>query len=586
MGTDVLTTIQTNVRASLADTGSLFPDAMVNAAINEVVADISRVAPRELVHVEVLHSRTVTDESFTSSYDAWVTLSDYIDMQQEVVVTTDPAATTYTEDTDYIIDYAQGRIQVLSTGAMADATGFLIDYEKSLRSINLSSLTDFIAIDRLEISRNGGQTFQEYSSYYQWGDVLWFQAKDGTTEPSLSENDHVRVWYKAEHTKPGASAGSYPAYMDDVVTKGAVAYALFSKHRERNLQSVTDATSSRTALALADDDQTAINTLETAVTAALDSAKTALALADGLTDTPLGDAELALDAVKTALALVDGLADTPLADAENALDASLAAAGATNTTLLDAAAFTGIITSQETALDGAQTLLDASGLPNTALDKVIEHLESDTLSGGQPDSAEKQLGAGDGLINAANLGADAPALYARYADMQVRISDGFIGEANARILQARVLIEESSGRAQQKLAYLEHVAQNVAIANAHNGEADQRLGIAGVIIQAASGYIGEARERIGIAASLHEAAVGYIQEATGRMLQIDRHLALGTLYLNQARGYQEAADREHATADRFLFDAQERHSDYWEHLQSRVEMSWPNQRQASVRQNA
>jgi hypothetical protein len=69
------------------------------------------------------------------------------------------------------------------------------------------------------------------------------------------------------------------------------------------------------------------------------------------------------------------------------------------------------------------------------------------------------------------------------------------------------------------------------------------------------------------------------------MQQIDRHLTLGTLYLNQGRGYQEAADREHAMADRFLFDAQERHRDYWEHLQSRVEMSWPNQRQAAVRQN-
>ena len=78
MGTDVLTTIQTNVRASLADTGTLFPDAMVNAAINEVVADISRLAPRELVHVEVLHSRTVTDESFTSNHDPGVALAKYI----------------------------------------------------------------------------------------------------------------------------------------------------------------------------------------------------------------------------------------------------------------------------------------------------------------------------------------------------------------------------------------------------------------------------------------------------------------------------------------------------------------------------
>ena len=48
---------------------------------------------------------------------------------------------------------------------------------------------------------------------------------------------------------------------------------------------------------------------------------------------------------------------------------------------------------------------------------------------------------------------------------------------------------------------------------------------------------------------------------------------------------QEGADREMQTGDRFLFDAQERHRDYWEHLISRVEMSWPNQRAAAIRQH-
>lgn len=667
---------------------------MVDAAINEVVADISRMAPRELVHVEVLHSRTVTDESFTSSYDTWVDLANKpIDMQQTVTVTSDPAGTTYTEDTDYIIDYAQGRIQVLSTGSMADATGFLIDYEKSLRGIDLSSLTDFIAVDRLEIAKQGGRSFQEYSSYWQWGDILWLQARD-ETQSNLSEDDHIRVWYRAEHTKPGASAGSYPAYLDDVVVKGAVAYALFSKHRERNLQAVTDLATARTQLAIADDDQGAIDTLATAVTTALNAAVTALAAAgtpltsastsaaaattalgkadtalatvDAVGDAPLLDVNVALDAVITNLgteaeALLDvaaftgmntsieaaldamdtalALIDSADADANTALDALIVQLGTEAEALLDNALLLGFNTAIESALDGAAALLDeTSSVVKTALDKIIEHLETDTSS---PDSAENQLAAGDSLINATNLGANAPELYARYADAQVSISRGFIDEAQTRIAQARGQIEEASQRAVQKDLWLGEVDRRINIASTYVGEARERLGMVAAIARAAEGYsleaaqrvaqkrvhldevdariniagmyVGEARERLGMASAIVQAALGfvreaqehnqasqaytaaglaevtqaqgYISEAAGRFQQIDRHIQLGNLYLSQSRLYQEGADRENQTADRFLFDAQERHRDYWEHLTSRVEMSWPNQRAAAVRQH-
>lgn len=647
MATDVLTTLQSSVRNALADTGSIFPNAMINAAIYEVVADISRLAPRELVHVEVLHNRTVTDETFTSSHDAWVDLANKpVDMQQTVVVTTDPAGTTYTEDTDYIIDYAQGRIQVLSTGSMADATGFLIDYEKSLRGIDLSSLTDFIAIDRVEVAKQGGRSFQEYASYWQWGDILWLQARDGT-QSNLSEDDHIRVWYRAEHTRPGASAGSYPAYMDDIVVKGAVAYALLSKHRERNLQAVTDLATARTQLAVADDDHAAIDTLATAVTTALDAAAATLGLVNAVADTSIADINVALDAVitqlagtsnngeaealldsgtfttihtdietaldamNTALDTVNSLASTPQADAETALDAVITQLGTEAEALLDSGTYTGFNTSMESALDGAAALLDeTSSVVKTALDKIIEHLESDTTN---PDSAENQLAAGDSLINATNLGANVPELYARYADVQVNISRGFIDEAQMRIAQARAQVEEAAQRSGQWSLWLGEVDRRVNIAGTFVAEARERLGIAGSIAQSATGYaqeaaqriaqkrvwldevdarismagvyVAEARERAGLATILQQTAIGYIQEAGGRMQQIDRHIQLGNLYLSQARLYQEGADREMQTGDRFLFDAQERHRDYWEHLTSRVEMSWPNQRAAAVRQH-
>jgi hypothetical protein len=70
----------------------------------------------------------VTNESFTSSHDTWVALANKRLRPGTVTVTSSPAGTTYTDYDDYLIDYANGRIMVRSTGAMATATAFLINY--------------------------------------------------------------------------------------------------------------------------------------------------------------------------------------------------------------------------------------------------------------------------------------------------------------------------------------------------------------------------------------------------------------------------------------------------------------------------
>lgn len=71
---------------------------------------------------------TVTDEAFTSSHNAWVQLNNKRLRAGTVTVTSSPAGTTYAEFTDYVIDYGNGKIMVLSTGSMANTTAFLIDY--------------------------------------------------------------------------------------------------------------------------------------------------------------------------------------------------------------------------------------------------------------------------------------------------------------------------------------------------------------------------------------------------------------------------------------------------------------------------
>jgi len=67
----------------------------------------------------------VVDELFTSVHDAPVQL-DFKTMISGTVVVTDGA--TYTEGTDYTIDYPNGTITVLSTGTMGNTLVFKIDY--------------------------------------------------------------------------------------------------------------------------------------------------------------------------------------------------------------------------------------------------------------------------------------------------------------------------------------------------------------------------------------------------------------------------------------------------------------------------
>ena len=314
------------------------------------------------------------------------------------------------------------------------------------------------------------------------------------------------------------------------------------------------------------------------------------------------------------LGLIDAVADAPIADIDTALDRVFVQLNTEIETLLDSVLYLATETSIEAALDGAAALLDeTTSTIKTALDKVVEHLESDTAAGALPDSAERQLGAGDGLINAANLGANAAELYSKYADTQVVIARGFIEEAQMRAAQARGQVEEASQRVAQKTLWLLEVQRRIEIATTYISEAQGRLGIVAALAGTADGYareaaqrieqkrgwleevnarvsiagvhVAHARERLSLAVTVQQSALGYIQEAQGRMQQITNHLQLGALYISQARSYQEGADRENQSADRFLFDAQERHKDYWEHLKSRVEMSWPNQRVAAVRQH-
>lgn len=80
----------------------------------------------------------VTDESITApsdveTNDGLVTTASMIDTTQTVVLTTDPAGTTYTEDTDYTVTAAG--VVLLAAGSISNDEALLIDYTKKAHDL-------------------------------------------------------------------------------------------------------------------------------------------------------------------------------------------------------------------------------------------------------------------------------------------------------------------------------------------------------------------------------------------------------------------------------------------------------------------
>lgn len=70
----------------------------------------------------------ITNESVTADHDNWVQMAHRMIEAGTVVVTNSGSTVTYTEGADYVIDYVDGKIYVLSTGLMTDSQAILVDY--------------------------------------------------------------------------------------------------------------------------------------------------------------------------------------------------------------------------------------------------------------------------------------------------------------------------------------------------------------------------------------------------------------------------------------------------------------------------
>ena len=108
------------------------PDVKIKATLQDFETDVLD----KLFHtarVAVSSSTvSVTDEavtlSGTHSAGDWVSLDYGRDGISSVTITSSDGATTYTENTDYVVDYEDGRVSRLSGGAITDGQSVLVDY--------------------------------------------------------------------------------------------------------------------------------------------------------------------------------------------------------------------------------------------------------------------------------------------------------------------------------------------------------------------------------------------------------------------------------------------------------------------------
>jgi hypothetical protein len=235
---------------------------------------------------------------YTSS---WIWLANKNINHSSQTVENAAGTVTYTENTDYIMDFANGRIKAVVGGSLAANTAYLISYDKSRIIVDLSSLDGFIGVERVEYPV--GNVPQTFVTPDLWGKKLFIGSGDQESQSEMSDDTHVAVQYTKTYQKPTTYAPSdYPDVLEETVLMASSAYALLIYALKQEHQAATDLASARTSLAAATTDQTALGTALTSASAAGASASAAAGIA--AITTLQAAVVTALAAASTALGLV------------------------------------------------------------------------------------------------------------------------------------------------------------------------------------------------------------------------------------------------------------------------------------------
>jgi hypothetical protein len=559
--------------------GAQLKDAELEQAIDVSLTAINRYFPRELVATHVW-TKTITDEAFTSAsaHATAVSLGNKpIEFGSEVV-TSSPAGTTYTRNTDYEMDYINGTIKTISGGGMGLSTSFLIDYTRDPNSLNVASiLTNPINIQKVDI-RSGSENPRELDGWSLWGDTLSL-----TAQRSLADNHHINIYYRGMHTGPtDTSAGSFPRFLDDLLVIGASGYALIIEGESRRHQSVTDLASGRTALGETGALHTAIATARTAFAVTQGDINTALDLVTttlGNVGTPITSAANALILASSSLAKYDTADTGPIAKATTDFANAVIGLGDVNdprvSNILDKVA------THATGLNGAKDAIDeinallssvatdatAIGTDVTAINTDITSLNTDLANllgyvgavntagnnladelGDAATSASGYLLAGDDLLNKINNAPTAATDYATYAQARVQIAQAYAQEAQVRNMAVNSQTAAITGRSASIQSRGQMVGARTQIIASKQNSISSRLAQSSEHLKLSQIFIAETASRLSHIQM-------YLSSGSAKLGISDRHIASGNVSVNIALRYMDVVNGYISNATTYIQQA-------------------------------
>ena len=590
--------IQTTARYELGNADSVkYPAAVINRAIDEVTSDFSRVMPEELSY-ETTYRIAVTSESWTSgaAHGTYVALANALIKYESEVVKNAAGTVTYTRDTDYTLDYINGKITTISGGAMAVLTAFLITYDRSGIAINISSISNFITPIRIETPLT---VPQEEPSFWRWGNYLFIRTSEGNrNQDRAPDKAHIRVYYYGTWTAPTATVrGTFPAWLDDLMIKGVTAYCLGIKSRERGLQAIAYLQDSAGALRNTAGVYAKLEAALASLSVATTGPYARISAALGELATPHSDIGSAIAALKTATTGPYARIDTALA----ALLTAVTGPHAKIATALGLIGYTDINTAIgndatplaniTTALGEIEALQDAIHVTaaNTGDLKDAADVWADEFAAFEAD-LQANMGAGTNLVNTVNIGSDAAELRRRYAELFISKAQiwsdkrkDILHRAEIHIAQTIQRLAEAASWSRKAEDYLAHAQTRVSEGQLYITEAqewklkgDLYLTESDKWIQKGQVYLQE------IQSEIQEGQL-YIAETQEWIRKAETYLAEAQMWIQESQAYMaesqrfiELSNQENQLSIQLKTDSIERHADYWSILTNRVQMARPH----------
>jgi len=404
--------------------------------------------------------------------DAWIYLANSpIKKGSESATDADSAAIV--RNTDFYIDYANGRVKAIASAKIAAEETCTFAYKKSQIGIDLSDLHGLIRVQRVEYPV--GQVPQNFVQFDTFGKyVVVTGSGESEEQMQMVEDEQYRLYYDAKHHQPGEmSPGTIPEFLESTVETMTGAYALYIYALKMEHQAVTDMASARLALiaAASDEEDGAHKTFTTALTN----------LAKYLDTNTVEEAD---EDAAGILALIT----TDIAELRTAIETAL---------------------SGTVGVEGMNPYLDQVGKATSgdiALADAVKALYMGTpnyVNGGTAPDIKAYLDTGDALLNEVAKGGegqDVPRAYREYAqavkDSLVAAFENdramYLQNATARTNAAMGYANEVAQRLSNLRSYIEQSASYIAISNAFGVEAEHRAADIVAYLQEGAQYFGAA----------------------------------------------------------------------------------------------